>query len=804
MIKDWKFLSALLILFFSSGALAEMKLSPTEGFFLPYQSAAYSDDALALKYNPAGLGWRNGFEGYFLHTYSDSSFKGDYALFLSAGGLGFSAEWLGNENQPKYRKYTLGSGFKLTKFLYLGTGYSWFGSKDKDIDDLSSWKAGFLIRPFSFISLGGIAKDLNRPVFRDVKTDISFDLGLAIRPLGDRITLSVDGMMDEKNKPEDIKTRYQVAVEPLDGFILSGDMDDEGNYGINFRVNFPFGGWGSYNTADKDQVYQKGVVSWNFSNQRYRTLLQRKDNFLELKLSGKIEEEEKFGLFVKKKATLLDIVQDLEKAKKDKRVKGVVVKLDLLDAGFGKIQELREAFLDFRETDKKVVFFMEMGGNKEYYLATSGDKIIMLSTGYLDLTGISAEVTFIKKTLEKLGIEADLVHIGDYKTASDLVTRDSMSEYHREMVNWLLNDLYEQMTKEIAFERGITQEDLKYKIDQGPFTAKEAKEKGLVDDLAFYDQVDDIIKELTGKKRTKIGFGKYAEEESYKYSWATPPRIAVIFATGSIMSGESGDNFLLGKIMGSETIAKAIKKAREDKSIKAIVFRIDSGGGSGIASDVIWREIILCKGKKPFIVSMSDVAGSGGYFIACPGDTILADRGTITGSIGVISGKFNLKGLYQKIGFSKEILKRGEHSDIFTTARGFTEEEKEIVKRQTKDFYDDFVYKVAEGRNLTYEEVDKIARGRVWTGNQAKKNGLVDELGGLKEAISIAKIKAGIKEEAEVEIVTLPRIWRFLGWNVEETFSLFGSKKLLKDVERLESISDEKIFYQMLYEIEVK
>ncbi|MDH4222810.1 MAG: signal peptide peptidase SppA, partial [candidate division Zixibacteria bacterium] len=548
----------------------------------------------------------------------------------------------------------------------------------------------------------------------------------------------------------------------------------------------------------------RGVVFLNFSSQRYRTLLQRKDNFLEMRLSGKLEEEKKSGLFVKKKPNLLEIIQDLERAKKDNRVKGIIVNLGDLSAGFGKIQEIREAFLDFRQSGKEVIFFMEMGGNKEYYLSTSGDKIIMLPTGYLDLTGISAEVTFIKKTLEKLGIEADLVHIGDYKTASDLVTRDSMSEYHREMVNWLLDDLYEQMTKEIALQKGITQKELKSIIDQGPFTAKEAKDKGLVDDLAFYDQVDNIIKELTGKKRPRIDFGKYTLEESYKYSWTCPPKIAVIFATGSIMSGESGDNLFLGKIMGSETIAKTIKKAREDKSIQAIVFRIDSGGGSGIASDIIWREIVLCKGKKPFIVSMSDVAGSGGYFIACPGDTILADPGTITGSIGVISGKLNLKGLYQKIGFTKEILKRGEHSDIYTTSRGFTEEEKEIVKRQTKEFYDDFVYKVAEGRDMTYEEVDKIARGRVWTGNQAKKNGLVDELGGLKEAIRIAKIKAGIKEEAEVEIVTLPRIWRFLGWSFEETFSLFGSKKLLKDVERLENVSDEKIFYQMPYEIEVK
>ena len=803
MSRTIKLLCIIFILVFTSTTFAE-GLSPTEGFFLPYNSAATSDDALSLKFNPAGLGWNRGFQGYFLHTYSDSSFKEDYALFLSTGGLGFSAEWLGNVDKPKYRKYTLGTGFKLADGFYLGTVYSWFGSRDKDYHGLKSWNAGFLIRPFSFISLGGIAKDLNRPVFRDVKTNISFELGLALRPLGDRVTFSIDGMMGEKERVKDARTRYQVSVEPLDGLLLAGDIDNKGNYGINLRVNFPFSGLGSYNTADKDRIYQKGVAYWNFTSERYRTFWQRKDNFLELKLSGDIDEEKSFSLFGGRKVTLLDIIQDIEKAKKDERVKGMIVRLDGLDAGLAKIQELREAFLDFRQSGKKVIFFMEQGGNKEYYLASSGDRIVMLPTGYLSLTGISAEVTFIKHTLEKLGIEADLVHVGDYKSASDLLTRDSMSQAHREMENWLLDDLYEQMTKEIASQRGLSQQDLKSKIDQGPFTAREAKEQGLVDDIAFYDQLDEIVKSLTGKKPHKIGFRKYAQEEDYKYTWEIPQRIAVIFATGLINSGESGNNFFLGKMMGSETIARAIKRAREDWTIKAIVFRIDSPGGSGMASDVVWREIMLCKGKKPFIVSMSDVAASGGYFIACPGDTIIADPGTITGSIGVVSGKFNLSGLYKKIGFSTQILKRGEHSDFYTTFRGFTEEEKNIVKRQTMEFYNDFVNKVADGRNKSFEDIDKIARGRVWTGNQAKANGLVDELGGLKQAIEIARMKAGIKEKSLVEIVTLPKRWGFFGFNFEETFSFLGSKKILNDIDRLEEMSQEKIFYVSPYEIELK
>lgn len=202
---------------------------------------------------------------------------------------------------------------------------------------------------------------------------------------------------------------------------------------------------------------------------------------------------------------------------------------------------------------------MEQAGNKEYYLASSGDRIVMLPTGYLSLTGLSAEITFVKKTLEKLGIEADVVHIGDYKSASDLLTRDSMSQAHREMENWLLDDLYDQMTREIAAQRGISQQDLKSKIDQGPYTAREAKDQGLIDDLAFNDQVDEIVKGLTGKKPHKVSFKRYAQEEDYKYTWELPQRIAVIYATGLIGSGESGSNLFLGKTMGSETIARAIK-----------------------------------------------------------------------------------------------------------------------------------------------------------------------------------------------------------------------------------------------------
>jgi protease-4 len=801
-----KFISSILIflIFLTSSIFGGQ--SPTESLVLPYNSVATSDDIFAIKYNPAGLGVRRGFQSAFFHTYSDSSLEGDNAWLLSVGSLGFSAEWLGNVTPQTYRKYTLASGGKFADGFYWGSSYSWFGSRYKDYNKLSSWRLGLLLRPFKFVSFGATAQDLNRPRFRGERTDISFNCGLAIRPIGDRLTLSLDGSMTEKEKLEDASIRYKAELELIDGFIISGDIDSDGNFGIGGRINLPNLSLGSYNSITKDHNFNQGMTFVNLSQDRYRTLLQRKDNFLELRLSGQIvEENTRAGIFGKKKPTVMDLLNEIGRAKEDESIKGMILRIDPLDMGLAKTQEIREAILDFKESGKSVIAYMESGGNKEYYIATTADKIAMMPTGYLMFTGLEAEVTFIKGTLDKLGIVADLEHIGDYKSASDLLTRDKMSDAHREVVNSLLNDMYDQITKDVAFQKGWTPEEVKSKIDQGPFTASEAYKANLVDTLIFYDQIDDLVKQVVGKKPHRINDKRYAGRTYYKYSWAIPPKVAVIFATGSILEGESGNNFLLGDIMGSETIANAIRSAREDKTVKAIIFRVDSRGGSGMASDVILREIIRTKGKKPFIVSMSDVAGSGGYWISCAADTIVSLPGTYTGSIGVISGKFSFQSLYEKIGFTKEVVKRGSHADFFTTTRQFTDEEREVVKRQIKEFYDEFVKRVSEGRKMSYEQVDAVGRGRVWTGKQAKENGLVDELGGLNLALAIAKEKAGIPQDAEVEILSLPKGRGGLKVSFENMFSF--SPDLNSLVEKLKEsniFENDQILLLMPYEIKIK
>ncbi len=781
-------------------------LSPTESYLFPYNSAATSDDISAIKFNPAGLGMDRGFQTGFFHTFSDSSFEGDNAWLLSAGGLGFSVEWLGNITPQTYRKYTLSGGGKFADGFFWGTSYSWFGSKFKEYDNLASWKIGLLARPFEFLSLGAVAKDLNRPRFYNRKTDVSFDYGIAVRPLGDRLTLSADASLGEKERIKDAVYRFRAEVEPVDGFILLGDIDDEGNFSVGGRINLPTLGVGSYNTVTKDYDYNQGIVYANISKDRYRTLLQRKNDFVELKLSGEIvEENSRVGIFGKTKPTVMELLKSIRRAKEDVSIRGMILRIESLDCGISKVQEIRDAILDFRAGGKYVIAFMEMGENKEYYFATAADKIVLLPTGYLMLNGLKAEVTFIKGTLDKLGIVADLEHIGDYKSASEQVTRTSMSPPFREMVNSLLDDMYDQVTQGIAQQRGWTQEETKSKIDSGPFTASEAQKADLVDTLLFYDQMDELIKHTVGIKPQKLAHPSYQNRRYYKYSWSIPPKIAVIFATGAIGSGESGSNFLIGDYMGSETIARAIQKAREDRSIKAIVFRVDSPGGSGIASDVILREIIRTKGVKPFIVSMSDVAGSGGYWISCAGDTIISMPGTYTGSIGVITGKLSLKGLYEKIGLNIESVKRGKHADIYSATHTFNDEERKVIKRQIEEFYSDFVRKVASGRKMSEAKADSLGRGRVWTGRQAQENGLVDLLGGLKLSLAIAREKADLPEDAEVEIVSFPerKLSFNLGWGTTFSSSL-DLKSILEELKKNNIFKDENILFLMPYEIDIK
>lgn len=453
--------------------------------------------------------------------------------------------------------------------------------------------------------------------------------------------------------------------------------------------------------------------------------------------------------------TLMETIDSIERGAKDDRVRGILLLVGELEAGWGKTQELRSAIEEFQASGKPVVAFSEMAGTHEYYLASVANKLYMSPGGILMATGLLADASFYKGTLDKLKIHADLEHIGEFKSASEVWTRDSMSEAQRQVTNSILDSLYSQVVDGIARTRKITPSQVRRGIDTGLMTMEEAKTAKFVDDLLYKDQVEAKLEEQ---------FGEYTEVKvrAYKktggFHLGARNRIAVIDAVGAIVSGRGGSSPYGSEFIGSDALAQTLKDLREDTGVRAVVLRVDSPGGSGVASDVIWRETTLLKGVKPLIVSMADVAGSGGYYIAMGADAIVAEPATITGSIGVISGKFNLRGFYDEwLGLHRDQIKRGENADLFSDYQGFTEAQRERIRVQIRAFYRDFIHKVAMGRRKTDEEIEKIARGRIWSGAQAKEIGLVDELGGLNRAIELARKKAGIGESESIAIEVYPK-----------------------------------------------
>ena len=459
--------------------------------------------------------------------------------------------------------------------------------------------------------------------------------------------------------------------------------------------------------------------------------------------------------------------------------------IDGLEIGWGKLNELRQAIARFRKAGKKAYAYLESGGSKDYLLAISCDEVCLPEAGWLLLTGMRAEVSFYKDLLDKIGVKADMLQMGSYKGTGEILTQNHMSPEFRERLESVLDDHFDKDLVELLIQSRTKQqwspEQVKKLIDQGPYTAKAAAAAGLVDRVAYRDQFEQELKKEHKAERIKISknYGQAKEDEidltnpfaifkllkPPKKATTSGPAIAIIYATGVIVSGKGGDSLLGGEVVGSTTMIEAIRQAENDKNVKAIVVRVDSPGGSALASDLIWNE--LRRSKKPVIATMSDTAASGGYYISMAANKIFAEPGTLTGSIGVVGGKVVIGGLFDLVGVKTEVLARGANSGIFSPRTPFSESERKAITTLMKDVYDQFVDKAIQGRTragrkFEKEEFLKLAEGRIWTGRQAKANGLVDELGTLDDAIASAKVMAGMKKDAEVELLVLPKAKNFI------------------------------------------
>ncbi len=481
--------------------------------------------------------------------------------------------------------------------------------------------------------------------------------------------------------------------------------------------------------------------------------------------------------------TVLGMRQTILRAADDDRIAALSIECGGLAVGWAKAQEIRWAIEKFKESGKPVVAYMQVAGMLDYFVAGVADEVYLFPEGILDVKGLRAEVSFFKDTLEKIGVEAEMERVGRYKNAVEPYSRSTMSDDFREVLDSMLDEMLALFLETAAPAREMTVEQMRAALDEGPFLPAAAEELGLVDGLLYPDQLRERLEELLEVDELEaVAFNRYAADVAGAFELPGGDQIAIVYGVGAIMRGKTqNDPFFGSNVLGADSFSSTLRKLRKNDDVKAVIVRIDSPGGDAIASDQMWRELKLLRAEKPVVISMSDVAASGGYYMAMAEDTpVLAYPGTVTGSIGVFFGKMNLAGLYEKIGVHKEILTRGRFAAIETDARGLTDAERAKLRESVEAFYQAFVQKVAEARGASWDEIHEVAQGRVWMGSQALERGLIDETAGLERAIELAKLAAGVEEDADIKLVPYPKAKNLLETFLEQNMMIFAPQPPVK------------------------
>lgn len=486
----------------------------------------------------------------------------------------------------------------------------------------------------------------------------------------------------------------------------------------------------------------------------------KKGSVLTIKLRGQITDQLKSrfasGL------SLPQICENFTKAAYDPRVSGIYLHIEPLDCGWGKIEEIRRHILDFKKSGKFILCYVPACGEKEYYLGCACEELYAPPSAYFSLYGLSVQAQFLGGVLEKVGIEPQVQRIGKYKSAGDQLTRKSISEPNREMLTALLDNINGHWLDNVSLMKGKKREEIENFISEGVYQIDRLKEDGWITDIKYEDEVTSMLKERMGieedKKLPTVDYRKYSRVKRWTLGLSGgKDQIAIIRASGSI-SRVRGRFSTPGSSIIAEQFIEKIRSVKESKRYKAVIIRIDSPGGDALASDLMWREIRLLAASKPVVASMADVAASGGYYMAMAAGAIVSENLTLTGSIGVVTGKFNLGKLYERIGFNKEIISRGRYAELTAAdQRPFRPDEEELFAKSAQNAYSQFRDKAAFSRSMTVDQMEEVAQGRVWTGNDAASRGLVDAIGGLSRAVAIAKKKADIPEDRQVTLVELSR-----------------------------------------------
>jgi protease-4 len=698
---------------------------------LPVQplSLAGSDRAFAVLANPAALAANRGADFLWYYNFAGGEWRESWRnnSFVAAAGP------VGGYWEPGPAGWGLVAG--------LGPQVFSAGARLRGDSSGTSFDLGVLSRPLRWFSAGAVWQSVGREAGR-------LSVGVGVRPFTDRVTLFAQAAAERH-----LVGVFGIEAVPLDGLVLAAAAEP----GVNLReTRWTFGalmsaghasvGWAGSTVPGLDGLYESALYV-RATTRREASLLPGPRRYLEMHLDGRIAEiKPGVSLTGGASRTLWDLLQVLQRATTDRSIVGLLLWVD--DPGLNIVQaeEIRAALKRFRAAGKKVFAYAPSLGTGEYMLVSTADRIACHPLGGVDIPGFAAQALFLKGSLEKLGITFQYHRYGRYKSAVETFSEDSMSEDSRRQLGDYLDRVYDAFRGDVADGRSLPLARVDSLIEVAWFDAPGARQAGLVDSLLYYDEVDDAARKLFGRA-VRLDEDDYRAVAPAVTRWDEPPAVAVIAAVGEIQDGESGTNFLTGsQSLGATTLCDAIESARKDRQVKAVVLRIDSPGGDGFASDLIWRELGLLREKKPLVVSMGSLAASGGYYIACNATTVFATPTTLTGSIGVFDMDFVTEGLYNKVGARREVVKRGSKADARSGLRPFTPGEDSLIQDQVDWFYRQFTEKVAAGRRMTAAAVDSVGQGRIWSGSDAQRVGLVDSLGGLREAVECARKLAGLKE----------------------------------------------------------
>jgi protease-4 len=759
-------------------------------------SVAVNDDATALFVNPAGLGLYQGSNSYTAVSLSGEDVT-NVALASKMGplGVGYTRQYMWEAEgvtrdgglrpgDDAVDTYFVGLAMGDPRSFSIGFDYRWFRPQFGSEKKTGTWDVGAIYRPTRYLSVGAAVRNLSEPdvLDEDMSRDgegegclrTTYVAGLAVRPLNSKLTLMADASIERDSDLEDAVYTAGVEAEVSDGIVLRGSLqsypdghDRESEFSAGLWLNFRYVGVGgayrSFEAAEND-ILTFGITS---SDERQRTVFRGGGQVAEIDVQGPLSDfRSGWSLFGEPGNSAQSVISDIRKAGRDESVDCILLNIKSLGRPFlggpsALVQEIRDEVVRVREEHGvKVLAFLEYGAaTPEYFLATACDEIMIHPSTGIEGLGTYVTVNRFTGTTEKIGVEWDYISAGEYKSTFHALGGPPLTDEQRAKVQELEDDIYEELLGAVMEGRGMGRSAAEQVCDGRIFIPEKSMELGLIDGIGTYDDAKAAALALAGgdvpedeEDFEDIGTVDVGSWRFRDYDWGKQPVIAVVGAYGSIGEGEGGTDPLRGRqSIGSESLVRALRAARKNPDVDAVILRVDSGGGSGLASDIIWYETVKVAKEKPFIVSMGDLAGSGGYYIAIEGERIFVEPLTITGSIGVVGMMPVFANLYEKIDATHETFKRGEHADQFSPMRKLTDEEMAMAEEVIEWFYNDFIEMTAKARDMDPERLRELAGGRVYTGNQAIANGLVDERGGLSAAIDYACERVGTtREDARV------------------------------------------------------